>query len=75
MDDFDAKSKRAINDVKRGVRNLRKLGIRVEAVETENMMGEEVLNIYASDYISGRIVFRKHLFTINSSDWEVQNGL
>lgn len=64
MSDFDKKLRRNINDVKRGIRNLRKLGLRIEAQEVESMMGEDVANVYVVDRISGHTILQKHLFSI-----------
>ena len=62
--DFDKMLKRNIADVKRGVRNLRKQGMKVEMEEVETMMGTEVINVYIVDYIGDMVVLKKHLFTV-----------
>ena len=64
--DFDKTLKRSINDVKRGIRNLRKLGLKIEVHETETMLATTVKHIYVMDYMptTGRVCLQKHLFTI-----------
>lgn len=69
MTDYDKKLKRAINDVKRGVKNLRLMGLEIEVHEIENMMGKHTINIYVVDSYIGtggkqRISLQKHLFTV-----------
>ena len=61
--DFDKMLKRNIADVKRGVRNLRKQGMKVEMEEVETLMGTEVVNVYIVDYLADMVVLKKHLFT------------
>lgn len=63
--DFDKTLKRALADVQRGVKNLEKLGLKIEAHETETMYGSAVTLIYAVDKLqSGKVILQKHLFTI-----------
>jgi hypothetical protein len=69
MTTFDQNLKRAIADVKRGLKNIRKMGLRIEAHETETMIGETVQHGYVIDRIGNGICLQKHLFTIR------QNGL
>ena len=69
MADYDKKLKRAINDVKRGIRNLRLMELKIEIHEVENMMGKNISNIYVVDSYIGtggvqRIALQKHLFTV-----------
>jgi len=73
MTDFDKKLKRGINDVKRGIKNLRLMGLKIEIQEVENMIGQDVSNVYVLDYSypgSGgdngerKIILQKHLFTV-----------
>jgi len=65
MDDFDKKLKRNINDVKRGIKNLLKMNLKIEIQEVENMMGQDVSNVYVVDHMpSGRVCLQKHLFTV-----------
>lgn len=70
MTDYDKKLKRAINDVKRGVKNLRLMGLKIEIdKDVETMMGAEVDNIYVVNSYIGtggkqRISLQKHLFTV-----------
>ena len=64
MNIFDKKVQRNINDVKRGVKNLRKLGFKVEGQETETMTGQVVKHIYVTDTIGDRVCFQKHLLTL-----------
>jgi len=68
MDNFDKKLKRSINDVKRGLRNLRKLNLKLETIETETMLGSTVKHGYVIDRMpSGRVCLQKHLFTIEEN--------
>ena len=62
--------KRNINDVKRGIRNLRKMGLEIEIHETESMFGAIVDNVYVIDHIRDRVCYQKHLFTVNPSTGE-----
>ena len=64
MDDFDKKLKRNINDVKRGIKNLLKMNLKIEIQEVENVMGQDVSNVYVVDYMGDRVCLQKHLFTI-----------
>jgi len=74
MTDFDKKLKRGINDVKRGIKNLRLMGLKIEIdKDVETMMGSEVDHVYVLDYSypgSGgdngerKIILQKHLFTV-----------
>lgn len=72
MPDFDKKLRRSINDVKRGVRNLRSLGLKIEIHNTETMLGSMVDHIYVIDYmpkvtengLSKKVILQKHLFTV-----------
>ncbi len=64
----DKKLKRALNDVKRGIGNLRKMNLKIEIHETETMTGATVDHIYAIDRMhSGRVCLQKHLFTVEDS--------
>ena len=63
--DFDKVLKRNINDVKRGIKNLSKLGLKIELVETETMLAHTVTHCYVVDYVGDRIILQKHLFTVN----------
>lgn len=64
MNDYDKKLKRNINDVKRGIRNLRKMKFKIEVQETETMLGNAIEHVYVIDRMpSGRVCFQKHLFT------------
>lgn len=64
MDDYDKKLKRNINDVKRGIRNLRKMNFKIEVYETETMLGDTVDHVYVIDRVGDRVCFQKHLFTL-----------
>ncbi len=65
MSDFDKKLKRNINDVKRGIRNLRKMDLKVEIHETTTMIATVVDHVYVIDRMpSGRVCLQKHLFTV-----------
>ena len=74
MTDFDKKLNRGINDVRRGIKNLRLMGLKIKIDKNvETMMGNEVDHIYAIDYSypgSGgdngerEIILQKHLFTV-----------
>jgi len=65
MSDFDKKVKRNIADVKRGIKNLRKLDFKIEVHKTETMAGPDASHIYVIDRMhSGRVCFQKHLFTL-----------
>ena len=64
MSDYDKEVKRSIADVKRGIKNLRKLNLKIEVHETETMMGTDINHVYVIDRMhSGRVCFQKHLFT------------
>ena len=64
MSDYDKEVKRSIADVKRGIKNLRKLNLKIEVHETETMMGADINHVYVVDRMhSGRVCFQKHLFT------------
>ena len=63
MPDYDKKLKRNINDVKRGIKNLRKMQMEIEVHKTETMMGSEVDHVYVIDRMGNRVCFQKHLFT------------
>ena len=67
MSDWDKQFKRNLNDVKRGVKNLRKLGLRVEAHLTETMYGSLVYHVYVIDR-GARTYLQKHLFTLEETD-------
>lgn len=64
MSDFDKKFKRNLNDAKRGIRNLRKMGLKIEVQKTETMYGTEVDHIYVIDRVEDRVYLQKHLFTL-----------
>lgn len=64
MDTFDKQFKRAMNDVKRGLKNLKKLKLKIEAHTTETMTGAIVQHGYVIDRIGDRTILQKHLFTI-----------
>ena len=70
MTAYDKKLKKGINDVKRGIKNLRLLGLKIEIdKDVETMVGSEVDNIYAVNSYLGsngvqRIILQKHLFTV-----------
>ena len=65
MTDFDKKFRRNLNDVKRGIKNLRKMNLKVEVHPTETMIGSVVDHVYIIDRMpSGRVCLQKHLFTI-----------
>jgi len=65
MDVWERAFNRSLNDVKRGIRNLEKMGLRIEGHKTETMTGEDVTHIYVVDrFYSGRVSLQKHLFTI-----------
>ena len=70
MSDFDGKLKRGINDIKRGIRNLRSLGLKIEIDKNvENMVGSEIDNVYVVDSVIGTkggrlVLLQKHLFTV-----------
>ena len=61
--DFDKKLNRSINDVKRGIKNLRGLNLKIEIHEVENMMGKIIQNVYVIDSMGDRVCLQKHLFT------------
>ena len=64
---FDKKLKRNINDVARGIRNLKKLGLQVRVIRTETMFGAERDHVYVIDKMGERICLQKYLFTLD--DW------
>ena len=70
MSDFDEKLKRGINDVKRGIRNLRSLGLKIEIDKNvDDMMGYGLDNVYVVDSVIGTkgsklVLLQKHLFTV-----------
>ena len=70
MSDFDGKLKQSISDVKRGIKNLRSLGLKIKIDKNvETMIGTEVNNIYVVDSIIGTkgtelVILQKFLFTI-----------
>jgi hypothetical protein len=68
MTDFDKKLKRGINDVKRGIKNLRLMRLEIKISVTENMMGQDINNVYVVDYSypggERKIILQKHLFTV-----------
>lgn len=72
MSDFDTKVKRSVNDVKRGIRNLRSLGLKIEIDKNvENMFGCFVDNIYVVDYITRAdkkevLLLQRYLFTVSA---------
>jgi hypothetical protein len=66
---IDKRLKRGIADVRRGIKNLRLLGLKIELDEVENMMGHDVTNIYVIDSYMilecvQRVSLQKHLFTV-----------
>jgi hypothetical protein len=69
MVDFDKKLKRATSDVKRGIRNLRLLGLKIESHEYKNILGKNVSNVYVTDNYVGiggakKVILQKYLLTI-----------
>jgi len=62
--DFDKTLKRNIADVKRGIKNLRKLGMKIELVGTETMVGTDITHAYVVDYMADRVILQKHLFSV-----------
>ena len=62
--DYDKELKKGISEVKKGIRRLEDLGLKIEIHPTETMVGEVVNHIYVTDYLSGKLVLQKHLFTI-----------
>ena len=62
--DYDKELKKGISEIKRGFGRLKKLGLKIELAPTETMMGKDVTHIYAVDYLLGKVVLQKHLFTI-----------
>uniref|UniRef100_A0A6M3LNM2 Uncharacterized protein n=1 Tax=viral metagenome TaxID=1070528 RepID=A0A6M3LNM2_9ZZZZ len=67
MQTWDQKFSRSLNDVKRGLKNLRKLGLKLETQDTETMIGTTVKHGYVIDRIGERVVLQKHLFTIEEN--------
>jgi len=62
--DFDKTLKRNISDIKRGIKNLRKLGMRIELTEAETMAGQGITHAYIVDYMGDRVILQKHLFSV-----------
>ena len=62
--DYDKELKKGISEVKKGIKRLEDLGLKIEIRPTETMMGKDVTHIYAVDYLLGKVVLQKHLFTI-----------
>ena len=68
MSDWNKKFKRNLSDVKRGVKNLRKMGLKVEIHPTETMLGSVVDHVYVIDRMpTGKVCLQKHLFTTEPS--------
>ena len=68
MGEWDKKFKRNLNDVKRGIKNLRKMGLKVEIHPTATMLASTVDHIYVIDRMpNGRVCLQKHLFTVEPS--------
>uniref|UniRef100_A0A6M3JXE2 Uncharacterized protein n=1 Tax=viral metagenome TaxID=1070528 RepID=A0A6M3JXE2_9ZZZZ len=68
MQTWDQKFNRSLNDVRRGLKNLRKMGLKLEAQDTETMLGTVVKHGYVIDRTpSGNVVLQKHLFTIEEN--------
>ena len=61
--DYDKELKKGISEVKRGIKRLENLGLKIEIHPTETMIGTIVNHIYVVDYLSGKLVLQKHLFT------------
>jgi len=61
--DWDKTFRRNLNDVKRGVRNLKKMNLKIEIHETETMTGTLVNHIYVIDRMGEKVCLQKHLFT------------
>ena len=70
MSDFDKKLKRSISDVKRGIKNLRSLGLKIKLDKNvETMIGTEIDNIYVTYSVVGTkgtelVILQKFLFTV-----------
>lgn len=62
--DFDKNLRLGINEVKRGIKKLRKLDLKLEIQETETMMGNVATHVYVTDSIGGKVFLQKHLFTV-----------
>jgi len=67
MNDWDKKFRRNLNDIKRGIKNLRKMNLKIEIHPTETMYGTIVDHIYVIDRMGERICLQKHLFTVEPS--------
>lgn len=65
MGDWDRKFRRNLNDVRRGIKNLHKMGLKIEVHETDTMYGAVVNHVYVTDRIGDRVCLQKHLFTLN----------
>ena len=62
--DFDTQLKRNITTIKNRIKDLQKMGLKIECQQVENMMGSIVNNIYVTDYVGERVCLQKHLFTV-----------
>ena len=62
---FDKKLKRNINDVARGIRNLKKLGLQVRVIRTETMFGAERDHVYVVD---------KEVFAQKPDNWDTTSA-
>ena len=70
MDSWDKKFRRNLNDVKRGIRNLRKMNLKIEVQETETMIATTTNHVYVVDYMpSGRVCLQKHLFSFEPHEY------
>jgi len=63
--DWDRVFKRNLNDIKRGARNLKRLGLRIEVHPTETMIGTVANHVYVVDRMGERVCLQKFLFTAN----------
>ena len=67
--DYDKKLSKNINKIKKGIKELRLMGLKIEQdKDIETLFGNLVDNIYVRDYfnntIKNKIILQKHLFTI-----------
>ena len=68
MPDWESRFRRNLNDVKRGVKNLKKMGLNIRIHETETMTGAIVYHAYVIDRVGNRVCLQKHLFTLNEEE-------
>jgi hypothetical protein len=68
MSEYDRKVNQKISQIRSAVKSLRKMGYKIKIdKDVETLLGSLVDNVYIADCLGNRIIFQKHLFTVDNS--------